>query len=77
MIFKNLLTNSGPITILHRCFAIAARAMKKGGVEGLVGYARRNYMVPVPEADTLEQLNERLFGGMCILTEITGSQAES
>ncbi|MBW2605961.1 MAG: hypothetical protein JRE28_16915 [Deltaproteobacteria bacterium] len=27
----------------------------------MVGYSRRNYMVPVPEADTLEQLNERLL----------------
>lgn len=34
---------------------------EKGGVEGLVGYARRNYMVPVPEADTLEALNDRLL----------------
>lgn len=55
------MTNFGPIIIIHRCFAIPGKAMKKGGVEGLVGYARRNYMVPVPEADTLEQLNERLL----------------
>ena len=34
---------------------------EKGGVEGLVGYARRNYMVPVPHADSLEALNERLL----------------
>ncbi len=34
---------------------------EKGGVEGLVGYARRNYMVPVPEADTLEDLNKMLL----------------
>jgi len=34
---------------------------EKGGVEGLVGFARRNYMVPVPAADSLEQLNERLL----------------
>jgi transposase len=27
---------------------------EKGGVEGLVGYARRNYMVPVPRAESLE-----------------------
>jgi transposase len=34
---------------------------EKGGVEGLVGFARRNYMVPVPEAASLEELNERVL----------------
>jgi len=34
---------------------------EKGGVEGLVGFARRNYMVPIPEADSLEELNDRLL----------------
>ena len=26
---------------------------EKGGAEGLVGFARRNYMLPVPEAESL------------------------
>ena len=34
---------------------------EKGGVEGLVGFVRRNFLVPVPEADSLEELNERLL----------------
>jgi hypothetical protein len=34
---------------------------EKGGVEGLVGMARRNYMVPVPEAGSLEELNENIL----------------
>ena len=34
---------------------------EKGGVEGLVGFARRNYMVPVPEAASLEELNEKIL----------------
>lgn len=34
---------------------------EKGGVEGLVGFVRRNFLVPVPETDSLEQLNERLL----------------
>ena len=34
---------------------------EKGGVEGMVGFARRNYMVPVPEADSLEDLNEKIL----------------
>jgi transposase len=33
-------------------------AHEKGGVEGQVGYFRRNYLVPVPEVATLEELNE-------------------
>jgi transposase len=42
-------------------FCNPGKGHEKGGVEGLVGYARRNYMVPVPVADSLEQLNERLL----------------
>lgn len=42
-------------------FCTPGEAHEKGGVEGLVGYARRNYMVPVPTADSLEDLNERLL----------------
>lgn len=34
---------------------------EKGGVEGLVGFARRNYMVPVPEAAAMEELNEKVL----------------
>ena len=32
----------------------------KGKVEGLVGYARRNFMVPMPRFDTLEAFNDYL-----------------
>lgn len=42
-------------------FCNPGQGHEKGGVEGLVGYARRNYMVPIPLSDTLEQLNERLL----------------
>lgn len=34
---------------------------EKGGVEGLVGFARRNYMVPIPRAESLEELNEKVL----------------
>ena len=34
---------------------------EKGGVEGLVGFARRNYMVPIPRAESLEELNEQIL----------------
>ena len=39
-------------------FCNSNSAHEKGGVEGLVGFARRNYMVPVPEAESIEALNE-------------------
>jgi transposase len=42
-------------------FCNRGQGHEKGGVEGLVGYARRNYMVPVPEADSLEDLNRMLL----------------
>jgi len=42
-------------------FCNPGQGHEKGGVEGLVGYARRNYMVPVPEGETLEELNEKIL----------------
>jgi transposase len=41
-------------------FANTAAGWEKGSVENLVGYARRTYLVPVPEAASLEELNARL-----------------
>ena len=41
-------------------FCNSNSAHEKGGVEGLVGFARRNYMVPVPEAESIEGLNEEV-----------------
>ena len=34
---------------------------EKGGVEGMVGYVRRNYMVPIPKAESFEELNQKLL----------------
>lgn len=42
-------------------FCNRGQGHEKGGVEGLVGYARRNYMVPVPRAASLAELNSRLL----------------
>ena len=42
-------------------FCNRGQGHEKGGVEGLIGYARRNYMVPVPVADSLEELNRKLL----------------
>jgi hypothetical protein len=36
------------------------RPQEKGHVESLIGYARRNYLVPIPETDSLESLNIEL-----------------
>lgn len=41
-------------------FANTAAGWEKGSVENLVGYARRRYLVPVPEAASLEELNVQL-----------------
>ena len=42
-------------------FCNPASGHEKGGVEGLVGFARRNYMVPVPKAACIEELNEQIL----------------
>ena len=36
---------------------------EKGSVENAVGFLRRNLMVPVPAAPTLDELNARLLEG--------------
>jgi transposase len=41
-------------------FCNPARGNEKGGVEGEVGYFRRNHLVPVPEVKDLGELNEYL-----------------
>jgi len=41
-------------------FGRPAKGNDKGSVEGLVGYARRNFMVPVPRAASWEELNAEL-----------------
>ena len=42
-------------------FANPARGNEKGGVENLVGYARRNFMVPIPDFESWCDLNEHLL----------------
>lgn len=34
---------------------------EKGGVEGIVGYVRRNFLVPIPEVESLEEVNQLLL----------------
>jgi transposase len=41
-------------------FCLVRRPNEKGHVENLLGYARRNYLVPVPAIDSLEGLNIEL-----------------
>ena len=41
-------------------FCLVRRPNEKGHVENLIGYARRNYLVPIPETDSLEGLNIEL-----------------
>lgn len=42
-------------------FCNVAAGNEKGGVEGIVGFSRRNYMVPVPEARNLDAFNEKII----------------
>ena len=41
-------------------FRRVRRANEKGHVEAMVGFARRNFLVPIPEADSWEGLNAEL-----------------
>ena len=41
-------------------FCLVRRANEKGHVERLLGFARRNFLVPVPQVDSLGMLNEQL-----------------
>jgi len=41
-------------------FCRVRRPNEKGHVENLLGFARRNFLVPIPEVDTLEELNAEL-----------------
>ena len=42
-------------------FGRPGKGNDKGNVEGLVGYARRNFMVPVPRVASWEELNARFW----------------
>ncbi len=41
-------------------FCTPGKGNEKGGVEHGVGFGRRNFMVPIPEADSFKELNELL-----------------
>jgi transposase len=42
------------------CLPGVEGAHEKGGVEGEVGYFRHNFLVPVPEVASLDELNARI-----------------
>ena len=42
-------------------FCTPGKGNEKGGVEGEVGRFRRNHWVPLPQAESLEELNEKLL----------------
>ena len=42
-------------------FCLVRRANEKGHVERLLGFARRSFLVPVPDVDSLETLNRQLL----------------
>ncbi|BBM86173.1 transposase [Candidatus Uabimicrobium amorphum] len=42
-------------------FCSPAKGNEKGGVEQLVKYARRNFVTPIPECNSLEEINNKLL----------------
>lgn len=42
-------------------FCNPGQGHEKGGVEGGGGFARRNYLVPIPDVETIEELNQHLL----------------
>ena len=44
---------------LHH-FCLVRRANEKGHVENLIGFARRNFLVPLPRVNSIEALNKQL-----------------
>lgn len=50
-------------------FCLVRRPNEKGHVETLIGFARRNFLVPVPEVEGIEPLNERL--AQCCRADMT------
>lgn len=54
-------------------FCSPARGNEKGRVENMVKFAERNFFVPVPWVDSLEELNEQLIG--CCELYLTHTQA--
>src|SRR6516165_471160 len=52
-----------PITCLPNRFGRPGKGNDKGKVEGLIGWIRRNLLVPVPRAVSLTALNEQLLEG--------------
>jgi transposase len=44
-------------------FGRPGKGNDKGKVEGLVGYARRNFLVPIPQVTSFAELNARLLEG--------------
>src|SRR5208283_3844182 len=41
-------------------FCLVRRANEKGHVENLIGFARRNFLVPLPRVESMEALNQQL-----------------
>ena len=52
---------SEPRFASHLSHRLHSTACAKGKVEGLVGYARRNFMVPIPHAASFVELNAHLL----------------
>jgi transposase len=43
-------------------YCTPGKGNEKGGVEGGVGFARRNFLVPLPRVESFEELNQAVVG---------------
>jgi len=50
-------------------FCTPAQGHEKGGVEGSVGFSRRNFLVPIPRVDSYEELNRHLLAA-CVRADV-------
>lgn len=51
-------------------FCNPAKGNEKGLVENLVGYSRRNFLVPVPRVSSVEELNKKLWNDCLLYRDI-------
>lgn len=51
-------------------FCTICKGSEKGGVEGSVGYVRRNFLTPIPKVSSLEELNTMLLE-KCLSHDLT------
>lgn len=55
--------------LFERRYCTPGKGHEKGGVESDVGYVRRNFLVPIPEVESFEELNRHLWEACLVDTK--------